>query len=110
MPYSELYTLSCVSGFPAKVSGKIILSENLQPTTNVSCVAGDETTSKSKIEVGTHTDDIPLTLGSKHEQQFSEIVDQARYLMDVRKSCNNSNKTDLHPFRLPVPSNRLGSL
>jgi hypothetical protein len=40
-------------------------------------------------------DDVPLTLGAKEEQKFSQIVDEAGYL---------------HPLRLSVSSNGLGSL
>ena len=41
------------------------------------------------------SNDIPLTLGSKKEQKFSQVVDESGYL---------------HPFRFAVSPNGLGGL
>ena len=45
--------------------------------------------------MNTHTDDVPLALGTEHEEQFSEIVHEAG---------------DLHPFGLPITTHGLGGL
>jgi hypothetical protein len=68
-----------LSGFPANVSGRIILSEKAQPTTNVSYETINNLRSMYHKWVKTYADDIPLaskqyvrTLDDLNSRAYSE--------------------------------------
>lgn len=74
----------------------MILSENLHPTTKVSCWStGFSGGCESEVPYNTYTDNVPLTLGAKEEEELPEVVNETSYL---------------HPFRLTVSPDGLGSL
>ena len=74
----------------------MILSENLHPTTKVSCWStGFSEGMESNITGDTHADNVPLSLGAKEKEELADVMNKTR---------------DLHPFRLAISPNGLSSL